>query len=447
VATAAQQLAPGPPGHLFLGNIPDISRDQLGFLHECARRYGDAVQLQFGRRPVVVLNNPHDVEEVLVTQQRNFAKGYFYRVLGPLLGNGLLTSEGSFWLRQRRLAQPAFHRERINAYAQTMVGYTADLLAQWRGGETRDVHDDMMRLTFRIVGKTLFDADIQAEAHEVGQSLPLALHELSTQMTGPEFLLPGWVPTPSRWRLTQAVRRLDPLVYRLIADRRSSAEDRGDLLSALLRVQDEDGSRMTDQQLRDECMTIVLAGHETTAIALSWTWFLLSQHPHAAERLRAELDTVLAGRTPGPGETAQLRYAEAVLLETMRLYPPIFGVGREAIADCDIGGRHLPAGTNVYMLAWLIQRDPRYFDDPETFRPERWLDGLAARLPRFAYFPFGGGPRLCIGQPFAMLEALIILSSIAQNWKLRLVVEHQVEMSPALTLRPRHGIRMQLERR
>jgi cytochrome P450 len=444
VAVSSRQAPPGPSGHFLLGNIPAVSRDQLGFLLNCARQYGDFVRLKFGRRTIILLNNPREVEEVLVTRQRNFAKGYFYRILGPLLGNGLLTSEGDFWLRQRRLAQPAFHRERINAYAHTMVEYTRELLAGWREAELRDVHDDMMRLTLRVVGKTLFDTDIVADAPEVGEALPVALHELSNQMTGPEFLLPGRIPTPSRYRLQRAVRRLDPVVYRIIAQRRADSVDHGDLLSALLRAEDEDGNHMTDRQLRDEAMTIVLAGHETTALALTWSWYLLSEHPLAQQRLAAELETVLAGRLPTLAEVPQLPYTEAVILETMRLYPPIFGIGRESIADCQLGEYFVPAGTNVYIVPWVIPRDPRFFEEPEAFRPDRWLDGLARRLPRFAYFPFGGGPRLCMGQQFAMLEAVLVLSTIAQRWRLVHAPEHAVEMVPALTLRPKHGMRMQL---
>jgi cytochrome P450 len=447
VPPASPPIAGAPPAHFLLGHLLEISRDQLGFLLRCARTHGDHVALRFGRRPIIVLNNPRDVQEVLVTQQRNFVKGYFYRLLGPLLGNGLLTSEGDFWLRQRRLAQPAFHRERINRYAQTMIRYTHELLADWADTMVRDVHEDMMRLTLRVVGKTLFDTDFASAAPDIGESLAAALHELSAQMTGPEFLLPAAIPTPSRNRLRRAVERLDPFVLRIISERRRSSEDRGDLLSALLRARDEDGSGMTDQQLRDEAMTIVLAGHETTALALSWTWYLLSQHPEAEQRLAGELADVLRGRPPGPEDAFRLPFTEAVLLETMRLYPPIFGIGRESIAACNLNGYTLPAHTNVYMVPYVIQRDPRYFEDPEHFRPERWLDGLAGRLPRFAYFPFGGGPRLCIGQPFAMLESVLILSTIAQQWQLRLASDQRTELLPALTLRPKYGMRIQLRRR
>lgn len=440
-------MAGAPAGHFLFGHLLEVSRDQLGFLLQCARTHGDYVALRFGRRPIIVLNNPRDVGEVLVIQQRNFVKGYFYRLLGPLLGDGLLTSEGDFWLRQRRLAQPAFHRERIDSYAETMVTYTHELLADWSGSTVRDVHQDMMRLTLRVVGKTLFDTDFESTAPEIGESLASALRELSAQMVGPEFLLPPAIPTPSRYRLRRAVKRLDPLVLRIIGERRRSGEDRGDLLSALLRAREDDGSGMTDRQLRDEAMTIVLAGHETTALALSWTWYLLSQHPEAERRLSAELADVLKGRPAGLQDVSQLPFTEAVLLETMRLYPPIFGIGRESLAACNLHGYALPAHTNVYMVPYVIHRDPRYFDEPERFRPERWLDGLARRLPRFAYFPFGGGPRLCIGQQFAMLESMLILSTIAQRWRLRLAADQRVELLPALTLRPKHGMRMQIDER
>lgn len=450
VIAAPTSKPTGPPGNFLLGNLLEASRDQLGFLRDCARTYGDRVEVRFGRRPIILLNHPRDVDEVLVNQQRNFVKGYFYRILGQLLGNGLLTSEGDFWLRQRRLAQPAFHRERINSYANTMVAYTQEMLGEWSDGAIRNVHEDMMELTLRIVGKTLFDTDFQSAAEDVAAvaaALPVALEELTAQMIGPEFMLPIRIPTPSRLRLRRAVARLDPVVLRIIAQRRATDDDRGDLLSALLRAQDDDGSHMTDRQLRDEAMSIVLAGHETTALALSWTWYLLSLHPRVEQLLVGELEDVLHGRPPTLADVARLPYTEAVLLETMRLYPPVFGIGRESIAACDINGYRLPAKTSVYIVPYLIQRDPRFFDEPEVFRPERWLDGLARRLPRFAYFPFGGGPRLCIGQPFAMMEAALILSSVAQRWRLRMTSNEPVEILPALTLRPKYGIRMQLEQR
>ena len=438
---AAPPSPPGPPGNLLLGHLLELNRDHLGFVHDCVRRYGDAVLIRFGRRPVVVINDPRDVEYVLVTNQRNFSKGYFYRLLAPAVGNGLLTSEGDFWRRQRRLAQPAFHQQRINAYAETMSKYSQKSMESWRAGEQRDVQDDLMRLTLRIVGRTLFGADLEESAPVVARALPRALAEMNKQITGPEFMLPGGVPTPSRIRLRRAVAQLDPVVFRLIAQRRANPHDTGDLLSALLGAQDEDG-QMTDRQLRDEAMTIVLAGHETTAVALTWALYLLSQNPDVRARLEEEVDTVLSGRPPTLSDVASLPFTDAVLTETMRLYPPAYGFGREVIERCNVAGYELEPRTSLYIVPWIIHRDPRWFDEPECFRPGRWLDGLAKRLPRFAYFPFGGGPRLCIGQQFAKLEGAIILCSIVQRWRLDLAPGQGTEPKPAITLRPRDGMRM-----
>jgi cytochrome P450 len=411
-------------------------------LTQAARRYGDVVQLRFGQRLVLLVSHPDLIEQVLQAQHRYYAKGFFYRILTPLLGTGLLTSEGDFWLRQRRLAQPAFHRARIAAYATTMLEYADAMLAEWRDGEVRDIYEDMTRLTLRVVGKTLFDTDLSREATDVGDALGNALRELNLQISGPEVMLPAWVPTPSRMRLRRAVRRLDRLVLRLIAERRASGVDRGDLLSALLQAQDEDGSRMSDRQLRDEAMTIVLAGHETTAIALSWTWLLLSEHPEVAERVREEVRRVTGERPLTVDSVPQLTFADAVLKEAMRLYPPIVGIGRENLVEVELGGYRLPPGTNIFINLWVVQRDPRFFARPEVFDPDRWLDGRTRDLPHYAYFPFGGGPRLCIGQPFAMMEATLVLARVISQWRLELEPSQRVELAPALTLRPKHGVMM-----
>ena len=412
-----------------------------------------------------MLHHPALIEEVLVTRQRDFAKGRFYRILGPLLGDGLLTSEGDAWRRNRRLAQPAFHRQRVAAYGRTMVDATERLLREWQPGAVRDVHADMMRLTLNIVVKTLLDADAEGEAAEVGQALPTALRELDGLMNGPAFLLPQALPTPGKRRLAQAVRRLDAVVYRIIAERRARPGDRGDLLSMLLQAHGEpdapDAPEQTgpqgsprsrvperdagaDRQLRDEVMTIMLAGHETTALALTWTWYLLSQHPETFEPLREELRRELGGRPPEVSDLPRLPYTEQVLTESMRLYPPIPVIARQAIADCELGGYPVPAGTPVSLAQWTVHRDPRFYEAPEDFRPQRWANGLASRLPRFAYFPFAGGPRGCIGSSFAMMEATMVLATIAQRFRPRLVPGHPVVPLPALTLRPADGLPMTL---
>lgn len=419
-----------------------VRRDPLAFFTHCARTYGDITGMRYFNFRVFFINNPDYIEDVLVNNARKFHKGRVLQASKGIFGEGLLTSEGSFWLRQRRLAQPAFHRARIATYAETMVDYTERLLESWHDGEERDIHEEMMRVTLQIVGKTLFDADVAKDAQEVGQSLELLL-ELSADF-GKAILVPAWLPTPHNIRKLRAIKKLDKIIYRIIEERRKSERDAGDLLSMLLAARDEDGSRMTDKQLRDESITLFLAGHETTANALSWTWWLLAQNPDAEKKLHAELDNMLAGRAPTLDDVAKLKYTEQVLTESLRLYPPAWGTARVAIEDHEIGGYKVPKGTGVSFTQWTMHRDPRWFVEPEAFRPERWEDGLAKRLPRFAYFPFGGGPRQCIGNTFALMEATLVLATIAQKFRFRLVEGHPVVPLPSITLRPRYGIRATL---
>jgi cytochrome P450 len=439
------KLPPGPPSDSWTGSFKDYSRDPLGYLPRMAREYGDIATMRYYNFRVYFVNHPDYIEEVLVTQNRKFIKGRILRANKRLFGNGLLTSEGDFWLRQRRLAQPAFHRARIASYADTMVGYADRLLAEWKDGEERDVHAEMMRLTLQIVAKTLFDADVDREARQVGRALE-AIMELNSDFRK-LILMPSWVPTPRNIRAAIATRRLDKIIFRFVAQRRASGKDTGDLLSMLLAAQDEDGSRMTDRQLRDEAMTIFLAGHETTANALSWTWLLLAQNPAVEEKLHAELAAVLGGRAPSLEDLANLRYTGQVITESMRLYPPAWGMARLAIEDAEIGGYPIPKGCGVSLAQWVVHRDPRWFDAPEEFRPERWEGDLMKRLPRFAYFPFGGGPRQCIGNSFAVMEANLLLAAIAQRFRIRLVRDHPAVPMPSITLRPRYGIRATLEAR
>jgi cytochrome P450 len=441
-------LPPGPKAHFLKGHLPKLIPDPLPFLAHCAREYGDIVSLRLGPKKILLLSHPDHIEYVLVTGNRNFTKDFSIRLYRPILGNGLLTSEGDFWLRQRRLAQPAFQRQRIAAYGEIMTAYAERLLNTWRDGEVLDLHPQMMRLTLEISAKTLFDADVAAEARDVGVALEEALECMDARFSTIFFWLPDWVPTPNNVRLRRAIRRLDEVLYQIIDRRRASTEDRGDLLSLLLHAQDEDdGSHMTDRQLRDEAMTLFLASHETTALALSWTWYLLAQHPEVEAELEAELEAVLGGRTPAVADLPRLAYTERVVMESMRLYPPAYGLGREASRDCEIGGYPVPAGRTVFMYQWIVHRDPRFYDQPNEFLPNRWANGLAQRLPRFAYFPFGGGPRQCIGNTFAMMEAVLVLATIAQKFRVRLVPGHAVTLWPTITLRPRNGIKAVLTRR
>ena len=440
-------LPPGPRGHLLVGCLPEFRRDMLGFLAACVRDYGDVVPIRVVNRRLILLSHPDLIEEVLTARARHTTKTAILQMLRPVLGDGLLLSEGDSWLRQRRLMQPAFHRQRIAGYGDVMAGYAERGMADWRDGQTRDVHADMMAITQGIVAKTLFDADVSDDAYDVGHALHVLMEDFSRRRTA-LFALPRFVRTPARRRARAAVERLDRIVYDIIAARRASDEDRGDLLSILLAARDaDDGSRMTDRQVRDEIMTLFLAGHETTAVSLSWTWYLLAQHPEVEATLAAELRGVLDGRLPTVADLPQLRYAEMVVMESMRLYPPAFTLTRRVAEACEVGGHRIEAETTLIMSQWIVQRDARWFDAPEAFRPERWENDLAKRLPRYAYFPFGGGPRLCIGNTFAMMEATLLLATIAQRFRFRLAPGASVKPLLSVTLRPAEGIHMTLSAR
>jgi cytochrome P450 len=443
---AKLKFPPGPPGGLKQWmSGPLKNGDPLGYFSGIVREYGDIVGLRILNFRVYLINHPDHIEDVLVNHPRKFIKGRVLQANKRVFGRGLLTSEGDFWLRQRRLAQPAFHRARIAGYASTMVEYTERLLDEWQNGEERDLHKEMMRLTLQIVGKTLFDADVERDAQDVGKSLELLL-ELGANFRRTLFV-PQWLPTPTNLRLEYAIRRIEKVLYRIIAEKRASGRDAGDLLSMLLAAQDEDGSRMTDKQLRDEAITLFLAGHETIANTLSWTWWLLAENPAAEARLHAELRAVLGGRAPSLDDLPKLAYTNHVITESMRLYPPAWGSARTAIEDHEIAGYRVPRGSGVSFAQWTVHRDPRWYDAPDEFRPERWEGDLLKRLPRFAYFPFGGGPRLCIGNNFALMEAALILATIAQKFRFRLVEGHPVVPLASITLRPRYGIKAVLEAR
>lgn len=445
----AQALPRGPKGHFLLGSGPDLARDQLGFYASCAREYGDVVPLRLGPRHGLLVYHPDAIEEVLVTRSRDFVKSPGVRLLGQLLGNGLFLSEGEVWLRQRRLVQPAFHRQRVAAYGEVMTAYTVRRLADWKDGDVRDVHAEMMALTQAIVAKTLFDADVADESYAIGQASNVLMEYFGARLGSVVLqLLPNWLPTPANLRTRRAIRRLDEVVYRMIAARRQSDEDRGDLLSILLHAQDaDDGSRMTNQQVRDEVMTLFMAGHETTAVALSWTWYLLARHPDVDARLAEELRTVMGDRAPAASDLPELRYTEMVVNESLRLYPPAYAVGRQAARPTEVAGHAVAPGAIVILPTWVVHRDRRWFEEPEAFRPERWADDLAHRLPRFAYFPFGGGPRQCIGNGFAMMEAILLLATIAERFRLTLEPGQHVTPTPYVTVRPEPGLRMRLARR
>jgi cytochrome P450 len=439
--------APGPKGHLLLGVMPEFNRDTLGFITR-TRAYGDVVRTRFLYVTAYFIYHPTDIEYVLSTNARNFIKSRSVRsnFFQRLVGNGLLTSEGEFWRRQRRLAQPAFHRQKISSYGEVMVEYTERMISRWQKGEARDIHRDMMRLTLEIVVKTLFNADVSSDADRVGQVLSQIVKPFASQATL-KWILDNRLPTSSHRRFHREASEIDKIVYRIIAERRSSRSDEGDLLSMLLEAHDEDGSQMTDRQLRDEVITLFLAGHETTALTLSWAWYLLAQNPECEKMFHAELDRVLGGRPATVADMGNLKYTEMIAKESMRLYPPAFGVGRESVDECEISGFRVPPKSQVFMFQWATQRDPRFFEEPDRFYPERWTEEMVQALPRYAYFPFGGGPRQCIGNYFAMMEIVLLLATIGQRFRLTLAPDQEVALLPAMSLRPRDGIRIVVRQR
>jgi cytochrome P450 len=437
---------PGPKGHLLGDNLREYARDPLGFLSRCAREYGNIVQLRFMGQTFYLFSHPDLIEYVLVENNRNFTKTKILKRNGRLLGEGLLTSEGEFWRRQRRLAQPAFHRKRITAYGEVMAAFAERSLEGWRNGQTIDVHEEMMRLTLEIVARCLFGADVGAEAKDVGRAMKVALEDFSSQRR--LIRIPKSIPTPHNLRFERAARRLDAIVHAIIEERRMSGEeDRGDLLSMLMLAEDDSGERMTDKQLRDEVMTLFLAGHETTANTLAWTFWLLSFNAAAETKLAEELERTLGGRPPTVADLPRLPYVERVIKESMRLYPPAWVMGREAVGDFEVGVYRMPAGSTALMSQWVVHRDPRYHRDPQRFDPDRWTAGYEKGLPRFAYFPFGGGPRQCIGAGFAITEARLVLAAVAQRFRMELLPGQRVKHYASITLRPKEGIRMTLAER
>jgi cytochrome P450 len=438
---------PGPRGGFPLSSLLDFRRDPLSFLTRVQRAHGDVAAFRFGPRRLYLLSHPDLVRDVFVTHHRNFIKSLALQRARVLLGTGLLTSEGEFHLRQRRMAQPAFHRDRVAALAATMADYAGRAAEGWRAGREMDVVREMNRLTLAIAGDTLFGADVEGEAEEVARALDAALG-MFDRLTNPFGILLDRLPLPGTIRLRRARAALDATIYGIIERRRASAVDRGDLLSLLLAARDDegDGGGMTDEQLRDEALTLFLAGHETTANALAWSWHLLAANPEAEARLHAEVDAVVGDRLPTADDYPRLPYTRAVFAESMRLYPPAWTVGREPLEDFAAGGYRIPAGTVVMMSPWVVHRDPRWWPDPERFDPGRWAPEAEAALPRFAYFPFGGGPRKCIGEGFAWMEGVIVLATLARRWRLRPSPGAVVTTAPSITLRPA-GMRMRAEAR
>ena len=441
-------LPPGPKGNFLLGSALDLMRDWPGFSAGCAREYGDVVFYRFLHVPICQVTHPDGIEQILVRNASNFYKSKDYGALKFILGNGLLTNEATSWQAQRQLIQPAFRHESISAFAQIMSSSAAAFLARWKDDEVRDVHADMAEITLDVVARSLFGANLSQDARSVGTEVAAVMARF-LQQAALAFVLPDGTPLPKGPRLLRSKRQLDRKISAIIYERRTSPTPASDLLQILLSAQDEYGTRMSDEQLRDEIMTLFLAGHETTANALAWTWYLLAQNPAVEHALTSELNAVLGGAPPTLAKLPHLPYTEMVVKESMRLYPPAWGIGRRALQDFELDGYRIPAGTNVFLLQWLTHRDARFYPEPERFYPERWRDDpiRCGRIPRFAYFPFGGGPRVCIGAGFAMMEVTLLLATIAQSFRLSLLPDTRVTPFFSITLRPKYGLKMRLHRR
>ncbi|MBK8211995.1 MAG: cytochrome P450 [Rhodospirillales bacterium] len=445
----AQPKLSGPKRNLVLGHLPAFAADMLGFLRRCADEHGDIVPLRFGLARAVLFNHPDQIEEVLLTRHQDFVRyRFFWRHVTKIFGNGLLTSTGETWRLQHALMAPAFRADRLAASAEDIVACAEQLSERWQDGAECDVRDQMTRLTLRIAARVLFGLDLDDDADGITRAVDRGIAEVSDRFKRGLFL-PDWLPTAGNRRYMAAVRDFDDAAAAILAKRQTPFQPGSDLLSALLQSRDGRGQPIDRRLLRDQIVTLLLAGHETTALALTWTLYLLSRHPEAAARVEDEVDAVLGHELrPGAGHLDRLRYLSCSVNEAMRLYPPVFLIGRENVRDVEIGRRLLPAGTICLLSQWVVHRDPRFWRDPNSFKPERWEAGTDPARPRYAYFPFGGGPRICIGRSFAMIEAVLVLATLFRRF--RLVASWPappVEPCPSITLRPAGAVRLVVSRR
>ena len=439
-----QSAMPGPRGHFLFGSLLEIQRDPLSFILAIHRRYGDTVKVRLGPKTVYAVSHPQDVQHVLQENARNYRKGAHYEVLKPVFGNGLMLSEGDFWLKQRRIVQPAFHRQRLGRFATTMTDLTAEMLQKWDASAERgrpiDVWRELVKLTLSIVCTTLFGVDISKEAEGIGEAHSFCLQHAEHRIVS-LFAIPEAIPTPDNRKYRRSIGVIHSVIDRLIDERRASGQDTGDLLSTLAFARYEDtGDLMDRDQLRAEVITLFLNGHETVSDALGWSFYLLSKHPEVERKLHQELASALGGRTPTMDDLPKLQYTSWIIEESMRLYPPAWIIERDTIEADEVGGYHIPPKSTVVLTQWATHRHPDFWENPEGFDPERFSPERSAGRHRFAYFPFGGGPRLCVGNNFAMMEMTLVLAQIAQRYHLDLVSSHRVVMEPVITLRPKYGI-------
>jgi cytochrome P450 len=440
---------PGPRGNFLLGSIPEIQQDRVKFLLDLQRDYGDVVQIRLGPFKAVVIFHPDGIQHILQDNHANYSKDTrTYAALSALVGNGLISSNGDFWLRQRRLMQPAFHQQQIESMSAMICQETISMLDGWepfiKNGQTLNVAHEIMRLSLSVATQALFGRKVHDPDRILATSVSFLMTDTAFRFEHP-FYPPLWVPASHNREYNAAMKRFDGVIYGMIAERRGHPEQKNDLLGLLMHAREEDnGNLMNDKQLRDEIVTLFIAGHETTALALSWTLYLLSQHPDVENCLREELDEVLAGRTPTLTDLPKLTYLRKVLDESMRLYPPGWLTERKAIADDEIGGYRIPAGTTLAITQYVTHRHPQFWDEPARFDPERFTPQRSSGRPRYAYFPFGGGPRQCIGKNLATLETQLVLAMIVQRCRFHLAPGWEVKTEPELSLRLKGGLGMQL---
>jgi cytochrome P450 len=429
------------PGFPLIGNMPEFARDPIKFITRLQQEYGDVAGFTLLGHKSVLISDPKEIQRVLVETGKSFGKFQASYAMRTILGNGLVTSEGDFWKRQRKLAAPAFHSQSIKRYADQMVAYTQDAVEPWSDAAVRDVHQDMMTLTQRIIMKVLFDVDVIENASQASEAFDAMMQALGADMGGVEAILPSFVPTPIRNRMVNGVEYIDGLLIDIIEKRRAEGNGgRHDLLTMLMEARDDDGQPMTTEQLLDEIRSLYLAGHETTATTLSWTWNLLSQNPEVYAKLEAEIDSVLQGRTATADDVPSLSYCNAVIKEALRLYPVAWITQRTALEDVEISGYQISKDTFIFLSPWIVHHDPRWYNEVDAFMPERWLKEKSEQPAREVYIPFGGGPHICIGNGLAMMEAVLLIATMLQHYHVALVPDHPVDYELTGTMRPKGAL-------
>jgi cytochrome P450 len=440
-------VPPGPKGLPVLGHIVDIARDAVGYFEHCAKTYGDVTRLQLGAFPAHLINEADLIEQIFVKQHENFIKNQvFWRQLKALMGNGLFVAEHEVWQRERRLAAPAFATRPLQEYAPAMVAEAERRVAGWRDGQELDMHREMMALGLMIAARTLLNADVTEDLPKIEEGVDWVMDEIAARYARP-ILIPDAVPLPGHIRYRKGIKALEELIYRIIADVRTGRAEPSGLLGQLMSAEDENGKPMSDVQLRDAICNMLLAGYETSALTMAWGFDLLGRHRDIQDKIAGEVRAVVGDRIPAHEDLPNLKLTEWTIIEILRLRPPGWLIGRESIADIRIGAYDIPKGMTLLISPWVTQRDPRYFDDPLKFDPWRWAGDLRRTLPRFAYFPFGGGPRVCIGNRFAMMEAMLLLASITRRFDVERLVEREAGYIPSITMRPKGGLWVRLHER